>query len=389
MDWKCKMSHSQPTAAGRRFAFTLVELLVVIAIIGVLIALLLPAVQAAREAARRTQCKNNTKQIMLSMLNHVEAKRAFPSGGIYPWPSIKHYVATPGGTPYGPDKQGLSWAFQILPYLEGQPVHNLRDEKQMEQTAISMYYCPSKRPPTKALLPNTATGGFPYLIDYAAAAPFRSRGQVNNDTQYDGFLKKPSATAPDTAGCAREEFWGRPKYPIFEKPTATSITSSPSFAGFWGVIVRSELYIDPNASDNPTPAQKLDWGWYTRIDHSKITDGSSNTLVMGEKFLIPSAYQGHSNQGLWWHDDKGWTDGWDPDALRSTICLFMPDSELLTNAEPEVRQAGFRFGSAHASGMNTAFADGSVKSITYEIDQELFNRLAHRSDEETVDLGAL
>src|SRR3954469_23365690 len=86
--------------------FTLVELLVVIAIIGILVALLLPAIQAAREAARRTQCMNNVKQIMLSMHNHVQARGVFPSGGIYPWPNIEDFIA--GGKPYGPAKQGLS-----------------------------------------------------------------------------------------------------------------------------------------------------------------------------------------------------------------------------------------------------------------------------------------
>src|SRR3954471_9213845 len=104
---------------GRRLVvgFTLVELLVVIAIIGVLVALLLPAIQAAREAARRAQCQNNIKQIMLSMHNHEAPKRAFPSGAIAPWPPIQDYVNGPGGATYGPDQQGLGWPFQIMPYL--------------------------------------------------------------------------------------------------------------------------------------------------------------------------------------------------------------------------------------------------------------------------------
>jgi prepilin-type N-terminal cleavage/methylation domain-containing protein len=102
-------------SSRRSAAFTLVELLVVIAIIGVLVALLLPAVQAAREAARRTQCVNNIKQMMLGMQNHESAKKAFPSGGVAPWPRIEDFLtdSKPGiensnvsGTPLGPDKQG-------------------------------------------------------------------------------------------------------------------------------------------------------------------------------------------------------------------------------------------------------------------------------------------
>jgi prepilin-type N-terminal cleavage/methylation domain-containing protein len=66
--------------------FTLVELLVVIAIIGILVALLLPAIQAAREAARRTQCVNQLRQMIVAMQNHVSALQIFPTGGIEPWP---------------------------------------------------------------------------------------------------------------------------------------------------------------------------------------------------------------------------------------------------------------------------------------------------------------
>src|SRR3954451_22653425 len=104
----------QQTDVGRR-GFTLVELLVVIAIIGILVALLLPAVQAAREAARRTQCTNHIKQMMLAMHNLESAKKAFPSGGIAPYAAIENYLtdslqvprpAKPKGAPLGPDRQG-------------------------------------------------------------------------------------------------------------------------------------------------------------------------------------------------------------------------------------------------------------------------------------------
>jgi prepilin-type N-terminal cleavage/methylation domain-containing protein len=96
------------TRKFRRLGFTLVELLVVIAIIGVLVALLLPAVQAAREAARRAQCKNNLKQIGLALHNYESTRRTFPTGFI----SLATEI---NGAGTGP---GWSWGAQILPYLE-------------------------------------------------------------------------------------------------------------------------------------------------------------------------------------------------------------------------------------------------------------------------------
>src|SRR5215211_3597331 len=89
-----------------RTGFTLVELLVVIAIIGILVAFLLPAVQAAREASRRSQCQNNLKQIGVALQNHHDARRAFPMGR------------------NGMDQKAVSWAFFILPYLEETAIYN-------------------------------------------------------------------------------------------------------------------------------------------------------------------------------------------------------------------------------------------------------------------------
>jgi prepilin-type processing-associated H-X9-DG protein len=149
---------------------------------------------------------------------------------------------------------------------------------------------------------------------------------------------------------------------------AKSSISAANWAGFWGVIVRSDL-----AKKTSGP---LVTGFYQKITFSRITDGASKTLVLGEKRLQPANYDVGD-----WHDDKGWSDGWDPDMLRSTICLFQPDGP--TASDPtSVRAAGFRFGAAHSAGMNTAFADGSSQFLQYGIDQELFNRLAHRCDAE-------
>src|SRR5215208_751505 len=94
-----------------RGAFTLVELLVVIAIIGILVALLLPAVQAAREAARRSQCSNNLKQIGLALHNYAEAQGTFPN-------------ARPANDSGNNDSSAMSLWVSILPQLEQQPLFN-------------------------------------------------------------------------------------------------------------------------------------------------------------------------------------------------------------------------------------------------------------------------
>src|SRR5262245_15398408 len=136
--------------AQKKRAFTLVELLVVIAIIGILVALLLPAIQAAREAARRTQCKNNLHNIGLSIHNVYNALKYFPTGGTIAGPSIESYLRdrfSPGaypfnlkGPPNGSLEQGLGWMYQILPYLEEGAVKDLMIKTaDLKKVPIALY----------------------------------------------------------------------------------------------------------------------------------------------------------------------------------------------------------------------------------------------------------
>ena len=351
--------------------FTLVELLVVIAIIGVLVALLLPAVQAAREAARRTQCTNQVKQIMTAMLNHQSARQVFPSGGITPWPNIEDYLNGPGGSPYGPEKQGLGWAFQVLPYLEQTAAFNIKDQEMLAGTPVSMFNCPSRRGPTRWTGIDPVTGVSPYLMDYAAAVPYPSNSFKGLPPGRPAPWYRIPSGSEDPLGCREDSLWGNGAIP---HPVHADSIEPPEdlskWYGYWGVIVRSNMVV--------RGSQQILTGYYTPISFAQIEDGSSNTFVVGEKRLIPSQYDTGE-----WHDDRGWTGGWDPDGLRSTICAFGPDKE---NNGGNI---GFQFGSAHHGGMVTGFADGSVHFLNYEIDHEIFNNLAHRSDGSVVDLETL
>jgi prepilin-type N-terminal cleavage/methylation domain-containing protein/prepilin-type processing-associated H-X9-DG protein len=348
------------TAPSRQgLGFTLVELLVVIAIIGVLVALLLPAVQAARESARRAQCLNQVKQLMLAMHNHVDARRVFPSGGVKPWPAIEHYQT--GGHPNGPATQGVGWTFQVLPYLEQNAVFNIRTTEELMRAQLPFYNCPSRRAGARNPESNAV------LIDYAAAVPGRTRSAFANPASFDQGLL---LSGDETEFCNRKEFWGsrggadnRAEDSTYK--SRATLEAAGTYRGYMGVIVRSNLWVMANGAKETT-------GFYEPITFARIEDGSSNTFVLGEKWLIPSRYDQQSP-----NDDRGWSDGWDFDTLRSTVCTFQPDKEV-----DWADHMGLRFGSAHPSGMTTAFADGSVRFLAFDVGLELFNQLAHRDDGE-------
>jgi prepilin-type N-terminal cleavage/methylation domain-containing protein len=322
-------SNNQARCCWPPRGFTLVELLVVIAIIGVLVALLLPAIQAARESARRKQCMNNLKQIGLASHLLLDTYKTFPSAGIGPWPDIilkNNAVASPA-------VQEIGWAFQILPFIEEQAIHGLRSptagpnsfqrlevEKVVAVNIVSHYFCPSRRAPT-------AREGC-YLIDYASSMPTH----VNLDK-------------PDPPKFHLGEYW------CFNPngPHDRNLDSSVKCSAL-GIVVRSPRFGTPTKP-------------------SQVIDGLSTTMMYGEKWLQTGTY----DTGTDW-DDRGWTDGYDWDIVRSTASPPRPDDPNADGIDP------YMMGGVHPGGFNSCFGDGAVHYITWDVDPIIYNRWGNRRD---------
>lgn len=348
--------------------FTLVELLVVIAIIGILVALLLPAIQAAREAARRTECRNHLKQIGLAAQNFHDTYGFFPLGGTEPNPSIENFlrdtaaVASPAnrkGPANGPTEQGLGWMFQILPFLEQGAVQSIVRQSDIQSQLISLYNCPSRRAP--ALSPGGVS-----LIDYAGVTAGPSRSELGNN--FDSYLDS-------VTGSYWEVFWGSTILGTQSLPGPAQVAGAKQFGApiqFRGIIQRCDW--------QPLPASQgggRHIGFMRKISFAKIPDGSSNTMLASEKRIVVNMYQGGMVS-----DDKGWADGWDYDNLRSAMYPIEADGE---EADLSVHaKIHYQFGSAHPGGVNALFADGSVTAINYDVNRELFNQLGHRHDGEVL-----
>lgn len=349
----------------RKRGFTLVELLVVIAIIGILVALLLPAIQAAREAARRTQCKNNLKNIGLAVHNFYDSFKFFPLGGTEPNVKIENFLrdsnTTKKGPPNGPLEQGLGWMYQILPHLEEGAIKNIVTEVDIEKQLIALYNCPSRRRP--ALSPGGEDGNGVSLIDYAGVTAGPSRSELGTPA-FDNYLKDP---APNHW----EIFWGSAMLGTQALPSASFVASGTPLI-YRGIIQRCDW-----RTSSTLPAGGTHLGFTKKMTFAKITDGTSKTLLAGEKRVQSSKYEGGNVS-----DDRGWADGWDYDNLRSTMFPLEADGEVLDTGVFALIQ--FQFGAAHSGGMNSVFGDGSVHFISYDVDREQFNRLGHRYDGEVL-----
>ncbi|HMP07147.1 MAG TPA: DUF1559 domain-containing protein [Lacipirellulaceae bacterium] len=346
--------------SASRPAFTLVELLVVIAIIGVLVALLLPAIQAAREAARRAQCRNNLKNIGLSLLNYESAFQHFPTGGTTFGERLECYVQN--GRPWNAPKQGMSWAFQLLPYLEQGPLQNVGQTDVVQNTPVPMFNCPSRRGPTKY------TGGWgpASLMDYASSHPCTASSNTPTALMYDAV--RDHAIFDRVHG----SFW-------LVNAGGWSGGQPPHNGVYDGVIVRSTWRrLGAPAGCGPNPAS----GEFAQnvpgpVKIAQITDGTSNTLVVSEKYIHAQGPYGYTGGDA--SDDRGWLDGWDPDTVRSTCAQPLPDSQQSVIRDEPREDQTYLLGSAHASGFHGVFADGSGRTISFDVEMYVLNSLGTRA----------
>ncbi len=368
--------------------FTLVELLVVIAIISILISLLLPAVQAAREAARRTQCVNNLKQLALGCLNHESAVKAFPTGGWLPLamghPDAGVGMQQPGG-----------WLYNILPYIEQTSLYKEQAGQtgaplqaaalSTAQTPLNVMYCPSRRPaqlyPQNSVVPEIDpvildiehTYGAQILITYDASATTLADCLAHGLT---------SAARSDYAG---NGFCGCD----YSSDPVNSFVLSMLKAGPYAAIsaaTPSEMEAMRGQLSQTDAGQGGIFVIGSTVRAAQVQDGTSNTLLCGEKYVASDHYTDGLEKGDRYCDYCGY---------NIENCRFVApsagviDPTFLPHQDRASTQSSgigtYIFGSAHAGILNMAFCDGSVHQISYGIAIPVWFDLGNRADGQAID----
>lgn len=344
------MTPVRPLATSTRArAFTLVELLTVIAIIVVLIALLFPAMQSMRETARRGLCANNVKQFATAALSHEVAQGHLPSGG---WGSM--WVGD-GDRGFGPSQPG-GWVYSSLPYVEqkvlwdlpvdGAPnqlaAAQLNGALQMCRAVLPTAACPSRRPAKR--FPDPANGT---TIAHNAA--------LNNPDDNTVGRCDYAANGGSTTNASLIDWTG---------PAASVDLANPRPAGDMSWPDRNAAAADP--------VNGLTGLVFTcsRIQSDAISDGASNTYLLGERYIDRAQYDTGTALG----DDGCWAAGASNDLIRTGGWPPRQDRRGLDNG------AELWFGGPHASSFCMAMADGAVVWISYSIAPNVHAMLSNRLD---------
>jgi prepilin-type N-terminal cleavage/methylation domain-containing protein len=335
-----------PRCGNPRRGFTLIELLVVIAIIAILIGLLLPAVQKVREAAARSQCQNNLKQLSLAVHGYHDAVGFFPP------------VRITGGDGWA------TWCVLILPYIEQQNLYNqwniqLKYAAQTQiarETPVKTFYCPSRRSSTQGLSTSETFDS----ADNVTPPPWNSSGG-----QYRfSAANNPAGSLTDYAACVGD-FRG----------------SNNNVNGAWfnntanGVMIIAQVPSTPaqGAATNATPITTFTGN----VRMSSVTDGTSNTFLIGEKHVPQGAF-GRLKAG----DGPAFSGAWTSYCGRVAGLedpLAQGPNDLLRSTSGDAFWAR-KFGSWHTGVCQFAFTDGSVRPIRNTIDTTSLRWLASRSD---------
>ncbi len=316
--------------------FTLVELLVVIAIIGVLVALLLPAVQAAREAARRSQCVNNLKQLGLGVHNYESAHKELPYNRFTG--NYQYVNDTTWGAATGTNSKAWSWLASILPYIEQQAIYAQGDVPKAMFTNSSA---------VRAVIP-------------AFSCPSDTLQAVNPIQRYNGPYIARGAMGPDfSAGLTNYK----------------GVLGS-NFCG--GVNPNNGMNnnCDPwQAGDGVMPA----FGWADPLKFSRVVDGTSNTMMSGEQAWeegrvcgLPACY----GMGYAWAH-----------TIEATATAGLPLNYAVPGAPLPVLASSLQpweiyngFNSQHPSGGNFLYVDGSVHFVDLSITDGAYRALATIDD---------
>jgi prepilin-type N-terminal cleavage/methylation domain-containing protein/prepilin-type processing-associated H-X9-DG protein len=359
-------------------AFTLVELLVVIAIIGILVALLLPAIQAAREAARRTQCTNNLKQLGIAMQNHHSAKNRFPMNVNWIWAQGTHNVRRNFAShilnmsPYF-EETALSGAITWCDPYNGactEPGYQKIGNTLVAQYVVAGLQCPSD---DKKGLVEWADH-----VNYWKTLPGPMHPSQIATTNYAGSVGSQKMESWNGFKLSTVVGNGGAKYDAdddgedwFNKNTAPGHPCQTDPAN--GTNIRSDCP-DPKTLSGVFARST----WAASI--KDITDGTSHTIAMGEIRPRCSAFQWIYGwtlaEGLWFATTAPINYPTNPDDFGATPPAGSEWERDFNTA------MGFK--SRHPGGANFMFADGSTTFLRDEIDYTTYQMLGARSDGEAI-----